>query len=57
MIYDFIVIIHLTGADMYCFKTKNYYNRSISKDDLNVLKIIARMTAENIINESDPLWN
>lgn len=54
--FDFVAIIHWSGVDIYDFKTGKYINKRISREDMDALKRLGRMTAEGIIKDDDPVW-
>ena len=54
--YEFVVLSHWGGIDIYNFKTKQYLNRGISQEDRDALKKLARMTTEGIIKDDDCVW-
>ena len=55
--FDFIVLTHWSGVDSYDFLTKEYSSHRISRDDMDSLKKLARMTAEGIISDDSSVWN
>lgn len=54
--FDFVALIHLFGVVIYDFKTGEYSNTSINKEDMDALKRLGRMAAEGIIKDDDPVW-
>lgn len=54
--YDFVVLVHWSGADTYDFTTKEYLTKRIDREDMDALKKLARMTAEGIISENSLEW-
>ena len=54
--FDFVALIHWSGLDIYDFKTGNYSQRRISREDMDALKRLGRMAAEGIILDNDPVW-
>lgn len=54
--FDFVALIHWSGVEIYDFKTGEYSNRRISREDMDALKRLGRMAAEGIIRDDDPVW-
>lgn len=54
--FDFVTLIHWSGVDTYWFDGNNYSSNIISRDDMDALKKLGRMTAEGIIDEDDTVW-
>ena len=54
--FDFVALIHWSGVDLYDFKTGEYLNQRISREDMDALKRLGRMAAEGIIKDDDPVW-
>lgn len=54
--FAFVAIIHWSGVDIYDFKTGEYSNKRIKRDDMDALKRLGRMAAEGIIRDDDPVW-
>lgn len=54
--FDFVIIIHWSGIDIYDFKTGEYRSFRTTREEQQSLKIIARLTAEGIISDNDPEW-
>ena len=54
--FDFVALIHWSGVDIYDFKTGEYSNRRIVREDMDALNRLGRMAAEGIIKDDDPVW-
>lgn len=54
--FDFVALIHWSGVEIYDFKTEEYSNRKISREDMDALKRLGRMAAEGMIRDDDPVW-
>ena len=54
--FDFAVLVHWSGVDLYDFNTKKYIFKMISKQEMLTLKKIGRLTAEGIITVEDDVW-
>ena len=54
--FDFVALIHWSGVDIYDFKTGEYSNKRIDREDMDALKRLGRMAAEGIIKDDDPVW-
>ena len=54
--FNFVVLIHWSGVDMYDFDTKKHTSKMISNQDMRNLKKIGRLTAEGIITVDDDVW-
>ena len=54
--FDFVAIIHWSGVDIYDFKTGEYSDRRICREDMDALERLGRMAAEGIIKDDDPVW-
>ena len=54
--FDFVAIIHWSGVDIYDFRTRYYLTKRINREDMDALKCLARMAAEGIIKDDDPVW-
>lgn len=54
--FDFVTLIHWSGVDIYDFKTGEYSNKRIGREDMDALKRLGRMAAEGIIKDDDPVW-
>ena len=55
--FDFVILIHWSGVDIYDFKTGVYSKKRINREDMDALKRLGRMAAEEIIKDDDPVWN
>ena len=55
--FDFVALIHWSGVDIYDFKTREYSNRRIDREDMDALKRLGRMAAEGIVMDDDPVWD
>ena len=55
--FDFVALIHWSGVDIYDFKTGEYSNRRIVREDMDALKRLGRMASEGIIKDDDPVWD
>ena len=54
--YDFVILSHWSGLDLYDFRTREYAQRRIDRNDRDALRKLARMTTEGIIKEDDLVW-
>jgi len=54
--FDFVAIIHWSGIDIYDFGSGNYSSKRIEREEMDALKKLARMAAEGIIKDDDPVW-
>ncbi len=54
--YDFVVLMHFSGIDLYDFESQTHTRRSIDSNDKDALGKLARMTTEGIIKDEDPVW-
>jgi hypothetical protein len=54
--YDFVALIHWSGVDIYDFHTGNYSSKRIGREDMDAIKKLARMAAEGIITDDNPVW-
>lgn len=54
--FDFAVLIHWFGTEMYSFASNEYHSSRICREDVDALKILARLTAEEIISDKDEIW-
>lgn len=54
--FNFVVLVHWEGIEMYDFDTKEYISRAINRNDRIALQTIGRLTAEGIIEEDDFVW-
>ncbi len=54
--FDFVAIIHWSGVDIYDFHTRNYLTKRINREDMDALKRLARMAAEGMIKDDNPVW-
>ena len=54
--YDFVALIHWSGVNIYDFRTEEYSNLRISREDMDALQRLGRMAAEGIITDDDPVW-
>jgi len=55
--FNFAILLHMLGVSMYDFRTKEYTNKDIPKEDWCALRKLSRMTVEGIISDADPTWN
>lgn len=54
--YDFVVLLHWSGLDIYENETKEYSRFRIGSDDMDALGRLGRMAAEGRIKDDDPVW-
>lgn len=54
--FEFMAIVHWSGVDIYDFRTRNYLTKRINREDMDALGRLARMAAEGIIKDEDPVW-
>lgn len=54
--FNFMIMIHWSGVDIYSFEDKSYKSVRINREDMDALKKIGRMTAEGLIKEDDTVW-
>lgn len=54
--FDFVAIIHWSGVDIYDFCSREYSSKRIECEDMDALKKLARMAAEGIIMDDNPVW-
>ena len=55
--YDFVVLSHWSGISLYDFKTREYIQKWIDREDRRALCKLARMATEGIIKDNDPVWS
>lgn len=54
--YDFVILSHWSGIDLYDFRTREYTQCRIEREDRAALCKLARMTTEGIVKDDDPVW-
>lgn len=54
--FDFVVLLHWSGIDMYEMNTGKYSSLRIEHEDMIALKKLGRMAAEGIVKDDDPIW-
>ena len=55
--FDFVVLVHWSGVDIYDFSTGKYHIKRISREDMDALKKLGRMAAEGLIDDDNPIWS
>lgn len=55
--FDFVIIVHWSGFVIYDFVDDAYTTYTIEREELDALKRLARLSAEGIIKDDDPVWN
>lgn len=55
--YEFVALIHWSGIDVYNFITKDYCIKRIKQEDMDALKKLGRLAAEERIRDDDPIWH
>lgn len=54
--FDFVILLHWSGLDMYDVEAKEYNHIKIERNDMDALNRLGRMAAEGIIKDDDPVW-
>ena len=54
--FDFVCIIHFWGVDLFNFFTRKYLSSRPSREEIEALKLLSRLTAEGIIQDDDSVW-